>query len=90
MTLQPEDLRKIIQQILSEDTSEIGCTECFNVLDQFAEIKLAGNVPGIIMPTVQDHLNHCENCQGTIWDAAGRPEGSSETTRCSNHPLIPP
>ncbi len=62
MTLQPEDLRIIIQQILSEDTSEIGCTECFKVLDQFAEIKLAGNVPALIMPTVQEHLNHCENC----------------------------
>lgn len=72
MILQPEELRKIIQQILSEDTSEIGCTECFNVMDQFAEIKLAGNVPGVIMPTVQDHLNHCENCReqfGMLLDA---------------------
>jgi len=63
VNLQPEDLRKIIQQILFEDSSQIGCTECFKVLDQFAEIKLAGNVPALVMPMVQEHLNHCDNCR---------------------------
>jgi hypothetical protein len=61
--LQPEELRKIIQQILSEDSSEICCTDCCKVLDQFAEIKMNGNIPALVMPMVQEHLNHCENCQ---------------------------
>jgi hypothetical protein len=61
--LQTEEIRKIIQQILSEGSSEIFCTDCCKVLDQFAEIQLAGNIPALVMPMVQEHLNHCENCQ---------------------------
>ena len=63
MILQPEELRKIIQQILSEDSTEICCTDCCKVLDQFAEIQMTGNIPALVMPMVQEHLNHCENCQ---------------------------
>jgi hypothetical protein len=61
--LQPEELRKIIQQILTENSSEICCTDCCKVLDQFAEIQMAGNIPAVVMPMVQEHLNHCGNCQ---------------------------
>lgn len=42
---------------------EIGCDECFEKLDKFAEMELAGKSPGKAMPLVQDHLNKCGDCR---------------------------
>jgi len=42
--------------------SEIGCDECFEWLDSFAEAELSGVEASIAMPLVGDHLGKCEDC----------------------------
>ena len=63
MNLGREVLMKIIQQILAEESGEICCEDCCMVLDKFAEITLAGHIPALELPLVQEHLNHCEDCR---------------------------
>jgi len=41
---------------------EIGCDECFEKMDTFAEMELAGKSPEEAMPLVQDHLMKCKDC----------------------------
>ena len=63
MNLQEDILKKLIHQILAEESGELGCPECCDLMDKFAEIKLAGHIPALEMPLVQEHLNHCDNCR---------------------------
>ncbi len=42
---------------------EIGCDECFDRLDEFAEMKLAGKTPEKAMPLVAEHLQKCGECR---------------------------
>jgi hypothetical protein len=55
--------RNMAQQIATTRPDEIGCDECFEQMDAFVEIKLAGKDPAEAMPLVQDHLDRCGNCR---------------------------
>ncbi|CAN5226550.1 hypothetical protein BH23BAC3_BH23BAC3_36520 [soil metagenome] len=53
----------MIQAIKMTRPDEIGCDECFEKLDKFAEMELVGRSPAEAMPLVQDHLNKCRDCR---------------------------
>lgn len=55
-------LKGMVEGILATHLDEIGCDECFEVVDQFVEIELAGKNAAEAMPLVQDHLNRCGDC----------------------------
>lgn len=42
---------------------EIGCDECFDKLNEFAEMELAGKSPEKALPLVADHLKKCGECR---------------------------
>ena len=42
---------------------EIGCAECFEQMDQFVDLTLAGQAASQAMPLVQDHLTRCGDCR---------------------------
>jgi predicted anti-sigma-YlaC factor YlaD len=42
---------------------EIGCDECFEHVDRFVEMRLAGKKAAEAMPLVQDHLDRCNDCR---------------------------
>ena len=52
----------LLQSALKTEEYEITCLECFNMLDQYADLLLEGANPDSIMPTVRQHLNHCPTC----------------------------
>ena len=52
----------LLQAALSTAEYEINCLECFNLLDQYADLILAGADLDEIMPLVKQHLNHCSDC----------------------------
>ena len=56
-------LRRMVQGIVSTRPDEIGCGECFEQLDRFVELELAGKDAAQAMPLVQDHLNRCRDCR---------------------------
>jgi len=61
--LAPETLKRMVQGIAITHPHEIGCEECFQQLDQFVDMKLAGKNAAEAMPLVQDHLERCGDCR---------------------------
>jgi hypothetical protein len=61
--LDRDTLKEMVQGIASTLPDEIGCDECFEELDRFAEMKLAGKNAAEALPLVQDHLDRCNNCR---------------------------
>jgi hypothetical protein len=56
-------LKRIVRDIVATSPDEIGCGECFEELDRFAELELAGKNAAQALPLVQDHLDRCGNCR---------------------------
>ena len=54
--------RLLLQSALESEEYEISCVECFNLLDQYADLILDGADPKEIMPAVRQHLNNCPTC----------------------------
>ncbi len=61
--LQPATIRGIVQMLKATQPLEIGCDECFEQLDRFAELYLADKSPAEALPLVQAHLDNCHDCR---------------------------
>ena len=59
----PAKLKQMALGIITTRPDEIDCDECFERLDRFAEMILAGQSPSRAMPLVQDHLERCPDCR---------------------------
>ncbi len=59
----PEDLDKLVRAVAMTREEEIGCEECFERLDRFVDMELAGLDAAAAMPLVQDHLEKCGDCR---------------------------
>jgi hypothetical protein len=51
-----------VRAVAETRESEIGCDECFEQMDRFAEIEFSGSDAARAMPPVHDHLRKCEDC----------------------------
>jgi predicted anti-sigma-YlaC factor YlaD len=63
MKLSLKILKKMVQSIANTRPDEIDCEECFEQVDQFAELQLQGKNAAEAMPLVQDHLDRCGACR---------------------------
>jgi hypothetical protein len=63
MMLKRGDLVKLVRVVAETRETEIGCDECFERLDDFAEAELSGVEASTAMPLVGDHLQKCEDCR---------------------------
>ena len=63
MTLDLDTLKQMAREIITTRPDEIGCDECFEQLDRFVEMTLAGKNAAEAMPLVQDHLERCDDCR---------------------------
>lgn len=63
MKLTPHILRSLLQAVRMTRPDEIGCDECFEKLDRFAELTLAGRDAAEAFPLVADHLAKCGSCR---------------------------
>lgn len=61
--LQREQLAQMTQMVAATRPDEIGCDECYEQLDRFADLHLAGKNAAEAMPLVQDHLERCGDCR---------------------------
>jgi hypothetical protein len=52
----------LLKSVLETEEIEIGCQECYELLDSYAELLLSGNDPVEFMPTVKQHLKQCSCC----------------------------
>ena len=56
------DLDKLMRVLAETREREIGCDECFEQMDRFAEIEFSGSDSATAMPLVHEHLRKCEDC----------------------------
>ena len=56
-------LKEMARGIMTARPDEIGCAECFDQMDRFVDLELAGKEAAEAMPLVQDHLDRCGNCR---------------------------
>jgi hypothetical protein len=59
MKLTPNILERLVRAAAGTHPKEIGCDECFEQLDRFAERRLAGKPTAEAMPLVEAHLKTC-------------------------------
>ncbi len=61
--LDEQAVKEMARGIMTARPDEIGCAECFDQMDRFVEMELAGKNAAEAMPLVQDHLDRCGNCR---------------------------
>jgi hypothetical protein len=61
--LDAKTLKRLITGALNTAPDEIGCDDCFSVLDRYAELHLQGKEVAEAMPLVHDHLQRCKACR---------------------------
>ena len=52
-----------LAQLLGPTGAEIGCDECFDLLDEFVELELAGLDADAKIPGLRAHLEGCSACR---------------------------
>jgi hypothetical protein len=56
-------LKILVNGVVGNHADPIGCDECWDQIDRFAEIELAGKDAAEILPLVEDHLECCGHCR---------------------------
>jgi len=54
--------RELIARLLGPGAHEVSCEECFELLDEFVEVELAGEDPAKRLPGMREHLQGCPAC----------------------------
>jgi hypothetical protein len=62
MTKRPE-LRQALGRLLGPKEPEVGCDECFALLDQYVELEVAGEDADAAIPGLRAHLEGCSACR---------------------------
>ena len=56
------DLRRAVSLLLGPDGPELSCEECFEQLDLYVELELAGAPADREVPGMREHLQGCPAC----------------------------
>jgi len=62
MTERP-DLKQALGRLLGPAGPEVGCDECFEQLDRYVELELAGEDTEAVLPGLGAHLAGCPACR---------------------------
>jgi hypothetical protein len=62
MSDRPED-RELIARLLGPAGPEVSCEECFERLDEYVELELAGEDADARVPGMRAHLEGCPACR---------------------------
>jgi hypothetical protein len=52
-----------LRALLGPDGPELTCDECFEQLDRYVELELAGEAPDDAVPGLREHLEGCAACR---------------------------
>jgi anti-sigma factor RsiW len=52
----------LVARLLGPDGPEIGCDECFEVLDRYVDLEVAGKDADAAVPGLRAHLEGCPAC----------------------------
>lgn len=57
------DLKQALGRLLGPAEPEIGCDTCFEELDRYVELELAGRDADAAVPGLRAHLEGCPACR---------------------------
>lgn len=57
------ELKQALGRLLGPGVPEIGCDECFDSLDQYVELEVAGRDTEASLPGFKAHLDGCPACR---------------------------
>ncbi len=63
MTEERPELKQALGRLLGPNEPEVGCDECFALLDQYVELELAGQDADSAIPGLRAHLEGCPACR---------------------------
>lgn len=55
--------RDLIHRLLGPDGPEVTCEQCFELLDEYVELELAGEDADARLPGLRAHLAGCPACR---------------------------
>lgn len=61
--MQRPDLKQTLGRLLGPAEVEVGCDECFDLLDRYVELELARADADAAMPGLGAHLAGCPACR---------------------------
>jgi hypothetical protein len=57
------DHNRLLQALLGPDGPELGCEQCFEQLDRYVDLGLAGHDADAAIPGMRAHLEGCPACR---------------------------
>jgi anti-sigma factor RsiW len=57
------DLREALDRLLGPDEPEVSCEQCFDELDRYVELEIAGRDADVAVPGLRAHLAGCPACR---------------------------
>jgi hypothetical protein len=60
--IKAETLKELLRRALNTRPDEVGCETCYEKLDQFVEMELAGKNASQALPLIKRHLELCSGC----------------------------
>jgi hypothetical protein len=61
-TMQPENSDRLVGRLLGPAGPEVSCEQCFDELDRYVELELAGSDPETLIPGMRAHFEGCSAC----------------------------
>ncbi len=58
-----ENRRALLERVLGPSGYEVGCEECFELLDEYVELEVAGLDADARLPGLRTHLQGCPACR---------------------------
>jgi hypothetical protein len=55
--------RELIARLLGPSGPEVSCEECFELLDEYVDLELAGEDADTGLPGMREHLQGCPACR---------------------------
>ncbi len=61
--MERHDAEQLLGRLLGPAGPEVGCETCFDQLDRYVELELAGADPDAAIPGLRAHLDGCPACR---------------------------
>jgi hypothetical protein len=58
-----DDTKRTLARLVGPGKPEVGCDECFDELDRYVELELAGTDADAAVPGLRAHLDGCPACR---------------------------
>ena len=57
------DTNRLLGRLLGPSAPEVGCDECFDRIDHYVELEVAGHDVDAALPGLRAHLEGCPACR---------------------------